>query len=89
MQIPQDDVNKAAQTLIGLSEAWSAATPEERHELVKIVFETIYVDLAKKKIVQVKPRSEYNVLFQMVAGLGQIEGELYTCVPSVLEEEKS
>ena len=89
VQIPQDDVNKAAQTLIGLSEAWSAATPEERHELVKIVFETIYVDLAKKKIVQVKPRSEYNVLFQMVAGLGQIEGELYTRVPSVLEEEKS
>jgi site-specific DNA recombinase len=89
VQIPQDDVNKAAQTLVGLSEAWRAATPEEKQELVKIVFEAIYVDLEKKQIVQVKPHSEYNILFQMVEGLEQIEGDLYTCALSVLEDAKS
>jgi site-specific DNA recombinase len=60
------DMSQAAARLVGLREAWLAATNEERHELVQIVLAEVRFDIETGKVVKVKPKPEYAVLFELM-----------------------
>ena len=71
-QITPHEVRQAAATMIGLREAWGIATPDERKILCKMLLKHVIFDFEKKKIISIRPRSEYAVLFQMVPTLQAI-----------------
>jgi site-specific DNA recombinase len=72
-----EEVDAASQTLSGLADAWAIATPSERSELVKIIFDEIQIDIGMQKIAKLRPRSEYMVLFNMVEKFTQSDDGFY------------
>ena len=65
-QVTPHEVRQAAVTLLGLQEAWDVATPDERKVLCQILLQDVVFDFVTNKIVSIRPKSEYAVLFQMV-----------------------
>lgn len=65
-QVVPLDMSRAAERLVGLSDAWLAATDEERHEFVQIILAEVRFDLGTGQVVEVKPKPEYAVLFELM-----------------------
>ena len=59
------EISAAAAHLIGIKEAWFLATNSENRELVQIVIEEVGCEIEKEKIIWVKPRSDFDVLFNV------------------------
>ena len=57
-------------------EAWSAATLEERHQLLIMMLDAVYVDMAQGLVLGLKPKPEFLPLFNL--------GELVTIGDSEL-----
>jgi hypothetical protein len=68
---------QAADSLVEISKAWQHATPEEKHELVKIVFREIKYDFKRQQIVSVRPKPEYDILFMLIKTLKKGTDGLY------------
>jgi len=68
-QITPHEVRQAAVTILGLQEAWNIATPDEKKVLCQILLKDVIFDFVKQTIVSVRPKSEFEVLFQMVPSL--------------------
>ena len=49
----------------GLVEAWAEATSEERHQLLKVMLDAVYVDMQTGKVVGIKPKPEFLPLFNL------------------------
>ena len=49
----------------GLVEAWAMATKEERHQLLTIMLDAVYVDMKSAEVVGVKPKPEFLPLFNL------------------------
>jgi hypothetical protein len=73
-QITPHEMRQAAVTLLGLQEAWNVATLDERKVLCQILLKEVVFDFVMNKIVSIRPKSEYAVLFQMVPSL-QVIGD--------------
>ena len=71
-QITPHEVRQAAARLAGLQEAWKAATPDERKELCQSLLKELVFDFVQRKVVSIRPRSEYVVLFQMLPSLQSV-----------------
>jgi site-specific DNA recombinase len=76
-QVEHTDVLQAADSLIEIAKAWLQATPEEKHELVKILLREIRYDFEKKRIVTIRPKPEYDLLFQFLKTLQKGPDGLY------------
>ena len=46
-------------------EAWSAATLEERHQLLIMMLDAVYVDMAQGLVLGLKPKPEFLPLFNL------------------------
>jgi site-specific DNA recombinase len=73
---PLPEVEEAGETLQALGEAWAAADPALRAEMLQAIFETVVVDLAGRRVVSVKPWPAFAVLFRM-DGLQERDGYFY------------
>jgi hypothetical protein len=49
----------------GLLEAWGAATLEERHQLLSMMLDGVYVDMAQRLVLGLKPKTEFLPLFNL------------------------
>ena len=49
----------------GLVEVWGAATKKERHQLLCMMLDTVYVDMQAGKITGLKPKPEFLPLFSL------------------------
>jgi len=58
-----DELLRAGEYLETLGPVWEAATPQERKEIYRLVFEVVYVDVLEKKLVQVMPKGAFVPLF--------------------------
>jgi hypothetical protein len=67
-QLTPYEVQQAGAVIANLQNAWCSATPEEKQELCSIIFERIVYDFEFRKIVNIQPKSEYEVLFKMANG---------------------
>jgi hypothetical protein len=65
-------VRQAAVTLLRLQEAWNIAILDERMVLCQILLKDIVLDFVTNTIVSIRPKPEYEVLFQMVTSLDAI-----------------
>ena len=70
LEQPQSDViNQAATTLLNLRDSWEKATPEERRELTQMMLQEVGCSVREKQIIWVKPRSGFEILFQLLSDL--------------------
>jgi site-specific DNA recombinase len=82
--LPPTQVERAAAEMLTLQQAWSAATLEERSELVHMLFEQVGCDIPEKRIVWVKPNAGFEVLFRMLAAWEPDDSGRYWCPAEML-----
>jgi DNA invertase Pin-like site-specific DNA recombinase len=58
-------VHAAGETLENLAAAWARATAEIRGEMLRTLFESIVVDITRARVISVRPRPTFVVLFRM------------------------
>ena len=61
-----------------MSEAWSAATLEERHQLLIMMLDAVYVDMAQGLVLGLKPKPEFLPLFNLGEPVTIGDSELVT-----------
>ena len=59
-------------------EAWSAATLEERHQLLIMMLDAVYVDMAQGLVLGLKPKPEFLPLFNLGEPVTIGDSELIT-----------
>lgn len=70
LEKPQEGViNRAAETLLNLCESWEKATQDEQRDLVQMMLQEVGCAISEQKVIWVKPKYEFEVLFKMASGL--------------------
>ncbi len=64
-RLPEPAIERAARTLLDLRESWEWATKEERKELARMMIQEVGVDVATKRVIWIKARPDFDVLFQL------------------------
>jgi len=74
-----DAIHKQSEGLLeGLVEAWGAATLEERHQLLTMVVDAVYVDMAQGLVLGLEPKPEFLPLFNLGELVTTGDAELVT-----------
>ena len=68
----------AGQELERLLKVWNDATREQRAQMIRMVFEAIYIDTVAKEIVAYPPKEPHRALFLLCEGLREDAGLLVT-----------
>ncbi|MBN1659195.1 MAG: recombinase family protein [Anaerolineae bacterium] len=77
LQVPeQPALEQAGETLESLGAEWANAPKHYQHEMLKVIFEAVYVDVKARKLVCVKPHPQFAPLFSM-DGLEERDGLFY------------
>ena len=66
-------INRAAKTLLNLRNSWENATREAQRELAQMMLEEVGCSVVEKRVVWIKPRIGFEVLFQLVGHLQPAE----------------
>ena len=73
-----DEVVRYGDHIEGLVEAWGAATLEERHQLLSMMLDAVYVDMAQGLVLGLKPKPEFLPLFNLGEPVTTGDAELVT-----------
>ena len=73
----ETDVLTAGQFLEALADVWAEATQTESKELIGLLLEAVFVDIADDCVVCVQPQASYVALFRQVTGLRDVDGRVY------------
>ena len=73
-----DEVVRYGDHIEGLVEAWGAATLEERHQLLSMMLDAVYVDMAQGLVLGLKPKLEFLPLFNLGEPVTTGDAELVT-----------
>ena len=68
-RLPEPAIERAARTLLDLRESWQWATKEERKDLARMMIQEVGVDVAAKRVIWIKARPDFDVLFQLLNNL--------------------
>ena len=68
-RIPEAAIGRAARTLLDLRETWENTTKEERKDLVHVMLQEVGVDVLAKRVLWVKARPDFDVLFLLLNNL--------------------
>jgi len=60
-----DEVVRYGDHIEGLLEAWGAATLEDRHQLLSMMLDGVYVDMSQGLVLGLKPKPEFLPLFNL------------------------
>lgn len=66
-QPSSDVIHHAATTLLNLRESWEKATREEQRELVQMILEEAGCSISERRVVWVKPRIGFGILFGLAS----------------------
>ena len=61
----QPDIEEAGETLEELGETWAQAPRKIQHEMLRVIFKTVYVDVLGERLVCVRPYPQFAPLFRM------------------------
>jgi hypothetical protein len=79
LQVPdQPDVEQAGETLVSLGAQWANAPLRYQRDMLRVIFEAVYVDVLGRKLVCVKPHPPFVPLFRM-DGLEETEDGCFYC----------
>ena len=85
-RLPEPAIERAARTLLDLRESWEWATKEERKNLARMMIQEVGVDVADKRVIWIKARPDFDVLFQLLNNLRVDEHRrFWICYPEVDE----
>jgi hypothetical protein len=70
------EVEEAGETLESLGQAWANAPKRYQRDMLRLIFEGIYIDMIEKRLVCVKPYPQFAPLFRL-DGLREKEGCFY------------
>ena len=73
-----DEVVRYGDHIEGLVEAWGAATLEERHQLLAMMLDAVYVDMTQGLVLGLKPKPEFLPLFNLGEPVTTGDAELVT-----------
>ena len=73
-----DEVVRNGNHVERLFETWGAATLEERHQLLTIMLDGVYVDMIQGLVLGLKPRPEFPPLFNLGEPVTTGDSELVT-----------
>ena len=73
-----DEVVRYGDHIEGLVEAWGAATLEERHQLLTMMLDAVYVDMNQGLVLGLKPKPEFLPLFNLGEPVTIGDSELVT-----------
>jgi hypothetical protein len=62
-------IERTARTLLNLQESWEWATKEERRDLARMMIQEVSVDVAAKRVIWIKARPDFDMLFQLLNSL--------------------
>jgi hypothetical protein len=85
-RLPEPAIERAARTLLDLRESWEWATKEERRDLARMMIQEVGVDVADKRVIWIKARPDFDVLFQLLNNLRVDEQRCFWIAYSVGEE---
>ena len=74
------DLIRLGDHIEGLIEAWTLATNEERHKLLTMMLDAVYVDMQSGTIEGVKPKPEFLPLFNLAEPVRAGETVLVTAL---------
>ena len=76
--VPEEgDILQAGQFLETLAVVWAEATLAERRDLLRLLLEAVWVDVASRRVVCVQPKPAFVTLFQQVDGLVAMDDSFY------------
>jgi hypothetical protein len=70
------EVEEAGKTLESLGQVWASAPRRYQRDMLRLIFEGIYIDMIEKRLVCVKPYPQFAPLFRL-DGLREKEGYFY------------
>jgi len=73
-----DEVLRYGDHIKGLVEAWEGATLEERHQLLTMMLDAVYVDMTQGLVLGLKPKPEFLPLFNLGEPVTTGDSELVT-----------
>ncbi len=76
--LADDEVVHYGDHIEGLVEAWVAATLEERHQLLSLMLDGVYVDMVQGLVLGLKPKPEFLPLFNLGEPVTTGDSELVT-----------
>ena len=62
-RLPEPAIERAARTLLNLRESWEWATREAHKHLARMMIQEVDVDVAARRIIWIKARPDFDVLF--------------------------
>jgi hypothetical protein len=76
-RIPEAAIGRTAHTLLNLHDSWEWATREVRKNLVRTMIQEVGCDVGAKRIVWVKVKPDYEILFRLMESLSADTGLRY------------
>ena len=61
----QDEVVTLGDNMEGVVAAWEIATKQERHDMLHMMLDAVYVDMTTKEVVGLKPKAAFLPLFNL------------------------
>lgn len=65
----QDEVVTLGDNVEGVVAAWEIATKEERHDMLHMMLDAVYVDMKTKEVVGLKPKSAFYLCLTLESRL--------------------
>ena len=66
LRMPQQPaIEEAGETLEELGAVWATAPKKIQREMLKVIFEAVYVDVLRELLICVKPHPQFAPLFRM------------------------
>ena len=61
----QNEVVTLGDNVEGIVAAWDMATKEERHDMLKMMLNAVYIDMRTKQVVGLEPKAPFLPLFNL------------------------
>ena len=68
------EIVNAADFLQNMAHVWQAATDEERRDMTRAILEELVCDPERKRLITLKPKPAFRLLFRQIPGLVEREG---------------
>ena len=66
LRVPKKpDIERAGETLESLGQEWANAPLRYQRDMLRVIFEAVYVDVPGRRVVCVKPYPEFVPLFRL------------------------
>ena len=90
LKLPEvDDVTKAGNMLADFAGVWALATKKERNDLVRTMFDAVYIDFQERRVHALQPKPAFAGIIRAMADRSDLELEEAPTMPFSRESTTS